>query len=209
MRMLAVALVLGVLGGHVVRAQVSPDSMQSPRRGDWSLSFGVPLTTLSTSSGTIAVWRMVSGRVNLGLNLGVGMNAVQRADEDSVAVLSEFRTSNWDVRVEPAVKWYLRPPHPVAPYLYLAAGPSVEWYRSSRSDGSARSAANRYGLGIAGGLGADWFPVRWLSVGGFAGLRFDATWTQSTPTYWPAVLSTDDTQSLQSFTSTVFVNVYF
>ena len=111
MRTPTAVTVLAVLATTPLGAQQGERHLQS---GDWSLSFGVEPSYLTTNSGSFALWRMISGRVNAGLGITFGGSVDQYGQEDSV-VTGHLSSSTWSLRIEPAVKWYLRVPRRVAP----------------------------------------------------------------------------------------------
>jgi hypothetical protein len=205
MRTLAAVTVLAALAVTPLGAQEGERHIQS---GDWSLSFSLQLDYLTTSSGSFALWRMMSGRLNLGL--GVSLGGSVSTGELVQDTLSLTQSANgWSLRLEPAVKWYMRPPRTVAPYLYVGAGPQFSWSEQSSSAGEAVADRHAYGVGVATGLGVDWLPVHWFSLGARTGFRLDFTHTRDEYGVALAQVAVQDRVAVQSFTSNVFVQVYF
>lgn len=186
---------------------VSPLAAQTRDRfvasGDWSLSFSLEVTTLSTSSASFGLWRMMSGRLNLGLGVDLGGSRTSNGVEgDSV----DYTQTGWSVRIEPAAKLYLKAPRTVGPYLFLASGPQFTWGSSSTSTGEELAGNRTIGLGTVGGIGVDWFPVHWFSAGARTGVRLDIRHFREDA---PSRVRHLNQVTAQTFSSNILIHVYF
>jgi hypothetical protein len=98
---------------------------------------------------------MVTDTINLGMNLGLGIDP-QGAGGAT--------TTNYDILLAPAMRYYLTTSGVVAPFIHAQA--NLRFYDDHVD-------TKHIGLGAAGGIGVEWFPVRNFSVGGQTGLGLD------------------------------------
>jgi hypothetical protein len=121
--------------------------------GAKSLSFALPSGGNGYASGAAGLWYMVTDNINLGMNFGLGIDRQGAANT----------VTTWDVLLAPAMRYYLSTSGVVAPYIHGQA--NIRFY-DDKSD-------KHVNLGVAGGIGVEWFPVRNFSVGGQTGLGMD------------------------------------
>ena len=152
-RAIAVAVGAMVLGAAPVDAQV-PEALS---KGTTSLAFTLP----QSGSSAAGIWRFLTDRDALGLTVSVQVNR-----EHVSAGLIDRTATNWGIGMGPAYKRYFTPKGRVAPFVNAAAVAS--WNGDDLPDVPD---ANRWGLNATAGLGADWFPVEEISLGGFVGIR--------------------------------------
>lgn len=190
------------LSAFVVSPLAAQDRDDFVGSGDWSLSFSLEVTTLSTSSASFGLWRMMSGRLNLGLGVDLGGSTATNTEEgDSV----DITQTGWSLRIEPAAKLYLKAPRTVGPYLFLASGPQFSWGSSSWSTGE-EAGSRTTGIGMVGGIGVDWFPVHWFSAGARTGVRLDIRHFRADA---PPRVHYRDQVTAQTFSSNILIHVYF
>jgi hypothetical protein len=145
---LGLALTLSVAG---VAAAQSPTSLEAGAR---SISFALPGDAAGTNFG---LWTMLSDQLNLGINVGLRL-ANSKIDGTTA-------TKTTGISIGPAIRYYTGALGPVAPFLYGGAEFGYSKQNVPTTDGSIKN------FGLSTGLGAEWFPVRSISVGGFTGLR--------------------------------------
>jgi len=132
-------------------------------KGRYSLAFSLP----EGGGAQFGVWKMISDRSNLGVNLGID----HRFDEETWGPDSaRSRAGNlfWTFSLQPSLKRYMFVRDPVSPFLALALKGSYGWNESGPYRRFTRSAT------LSAGLGADWAPLRDVTIGGSAGLE----WTE-------------------------------
>jgi hypothetical protein len=84
----------------------------------------------------------------------------------------------------------------VAPFLYGSAEFGYSKRNVPTTDGSIKN------FGLATGLGAEWFPVRSVSIGGFTGLRLGHSSSSVGPT-------STSSFALSTMTSGLAIQLYF
>lgn len=179
---LGLALTLAMAGTAVAQR---PAGLEQGKR---SISFGLPGDGGTTTFG---IWTMFSENMNLGINLGLGLNRT--------SVEGTTTAKSTDFSIAPALRYYTGSLGPVTPFLYGEAGLSFGKTHEP-NDGSTK------GLGLSGGLGAEWFPVGNISIGGYTGMRLASSWTsrsQAGTTIKASALS------IGTLTSGLSINIYF
>ena len=141
-----------ILAGALLLAPTTPLAAQTigsypaTERGQHSIALSID------GNSRIGYWTRQSDRTDLGLELGFG-----GAFSDS--------NSNLTLILTPAIKHYVTPAGPLAPYTYF--GLPVSFSRSSNDFDSSHN----WALGGVFALGVDWFPLPQVSVGGHAGVN--------------------------------------
>lgn len=141
-------------------------------RGNWA--FGVALP--SSSGLDLSLWKVHSPITALGLEIDFSSYYSDRTSEDldnPDRYDSQSQSRSLRLQLRPTIKHY-RPLHDqVAPFVFYQAyaGFSGFWDRQeeigSRMTQHTRSSSD---LGIALGLGVDWFPFQRISLSGQTGL---------------------------------------
>ncbi|MBW3552068.1 MAG: hypothetical protein KY466_01090 [Gemmatimonadetes bacterium] len=166
------------------------DERWHPEWGDWSLSFHLP----SGGGAGFGFWKQRGRDVALGLTVDGTLAFSDRENPDGDVSSSEVAFS-----VGPALKRYWWRDGPVSPFFHTGLSAT---YR--RAEVGATSSW-RFGGGLTVGLGADWFPVQGISLGGHTGLGASYLWATDN----------DDVPGDQSllvidlFTSALTVHFYF
>jgi hypothetical protein len=160
-------------------------SSNLPGEGTRSISFGLPG---DQGSGSFGIWTMLNEKVNLGLNLGLGISN-SRTEGTTTAKGTSFS-------IGPALRYYTAALGPVAPFLY---GQGDFHYGKDTLPAPERSDK---GFGLTGGLGAEWFPVRNIGIAGFTGLRLARTSSTREPI-------SSSSFSFGTLTSGLSFNIYF
>jgi hypothetical protein len=179
---LGLALTLSVAG---TAAAQRPAGLEQGKR---SISFGLPGDGGSTTFG---IWTMFADDLNLGLNLGLNLNSAS----------TEGTTTNKTTffSIAPALRYYTGALGPVSPFLYGET--ELSYGKAQQPNNGANT-----GFGLAGGLGAEWFPVGNISIAGFTGLGLNARWTSTTT---GATTVKSSILSLGTRTSGLSINFYF
>ena len=145
---------------------------QSPLadRGNWA--FGVALP--SSSELDLSLWKVRSPVTALGLEIDFfsyysddTSNDLENFDRDDTR--SQYRSLRLQLR--PTVKHY-RPLHDrVAPFVFYQAHTGFAFRQSDTDSGTTQRTTTKSDLGVALGLGADWFPFQRISLSGQTGLE--------------------------------------
>lgn len=155
MKRLGLVIALMVVTGVASRASAQEGaSSNSLVAGAKSLSFELPSGGNGYADGAAGIWYMMTDNINLGVNIGLGIDR-----EDS----GNDTTTTWDVLLAPAMRYYLSTTGVVAPYIHGQA--NLRFFDDGGDD--------HVELGLAAGIGVEWFPVRNFSVGGQTGLGID------------------------------------
>ena len=151
---LVVACMIATMTASAARAQESSaGGANALVAGAKSLSFAVPGGGNRYANGAAGIWYMISDDMNLGINVGLG---IDRTDTGGGT------NTDWDVLLAPAIRYYMAK-GVVNPYFL---GQVNLRFHDTGGDNDPE-------LGIAGGIGAEWFPVRNFSIGGEAGVGID------------------------------------
>jgi hypothetical protein len=169
-----------ILAGALLLAPTTPLAAQTigsypaAERGQHSISLSID------GDSQIGYWTRQSDRTDLGLELGV-------------TGLFSDSNSSVSLNLTPAIKHYVTPAGPLAPYTYL--GIPVSFARASNDLDSQHS----FGLGGVFAFGVDWFPLPQVSVGGHAGVDV----------FYSNVGSGSGLFSVRTFTSAIRAQLYF
>ena len=140
-------------------------------RGNWALGVALP----SSSGLDLSLWKVRSPVTALGLEIDFSSyhndyTSKDLDNPDRYDTRAQSRALRLQLR--PTIKHY-RPMHDrVAPFVfYLAhAGFSASWSRLPDIDPETQRITTKSDLGIALGLGAEWFPFQRISLSGQTGL---------------------------------------
>jgi hypothetical protein len=157
-RLVAPALFAAVLsaGAGVAQAQdLAPPSVPTEASSGGggggasrkSLSLNVPGGGNSAGGGTAGLWMMMSPQLNLGINVGFALDTENDPGHD--------------VLLAPALRYYFAQTSPVAPFYYGTA--LIRFV-------DVKDPNHNIQLGVAGGLGAEWFVTDVFSIAGWTGL---------------------------------------
>jgi hypothetical protein len=175
-------------------ARAEEGGSRAIQKGRYSLAFSLP----DGGGAQFGVWKMVSGRSNLGVNLGVD----HRFDEETWGPDSaRSRTGNlfWTFSLQPSMKRYLFVRDPVSPFLSMALKGSYGWEESGPLRRFTRSAT------LSAGLGADWTPLRDLSIGASTGID----WTEGMSSRNDPDATKDQISIFGTRTGSLTLHLYF
>ena len=135
-------------------------------RGDWALGVALP----SSGGSSFSLWKIRSPTTAVGLEVGVSWSyadSTANADDPDPTTLQNHYLS---LQLRPTIKHY-RPLHDrIAPFTY---GQSIAGFRGHKRDirVTYRQRGSSSGnIGLALGLGVEWFPFQRISLGGQTGL---------------------------------------
>ncbi len=157
---LLVVMFVALLGSpafaqDAVRADQAPTALAA---GKHSLSFGVPGGGNPYAAGAFGYWMMLTPEINFGINVGFGLDRREAGPDDTI--------TSWDLLLAPTLKYYTSRRSSVAPYYFAQLNLRLH-------DTGVDNVDHDPELGLAGGLGVEWFPVPAFSIGGHAGLGID------------------------------------
>lgn len=153
-----IALAAGLALAQPAAAQEDDGRPNALREGAYALSFGIP----EGGQGELGIWKMVSERTGLGLEVGLGAS---RTELDRAP--GEQTSTRWEVAAGLAARRYLATTRAVAPFL---TGRLSAAYLEGRSDSPGIDTEHSaWRTALSGGLGVEWFPARSVSVGGHTG----------------------------------------
>lgn len=161
LRAFGFALLLLLLAGPA-SGQGGPS--RAIEKGRWSIAFTLP----EGGGSAIGVWKMISSRTNLGVNLGIGHQFDLRTSGPDSA-RRESGGTFWRFSIEPTIKRYLILRESVSPFVLGALKGSYGWIDYGNHEEFSRSAT------LSAGLGVDWSPLRAMSIGASTGIE----WTES------------------------------
>lgn len=196
---LAVLALLAVPARAQAPASADSAAVHSLRKGAWSISLEAPLSGGTSQAG---VWKMVDDRTNVGvtvgLNVGVGNAALP---SDALVATDEFT-----VRLGLGARRYAMVTKSVAPFVTGTLYGSGSHIKLSGEDEGPEQTVTTWGAGVLGGVGAEWFPVRRVSVSGTTGinLRYTRGTSEASGREFKA-----DELSLGTFTSGLALQIYF
>ena len=172
-------------------------------RGNWA--FGVALP--SSSGLDLSLWKVHSPVTALGLEIDFSSYYRDRTSEDLGNLDGEDTQSQYRslrLQLRPTIKQY-RPMHDrVAPFVFYQVHADFSFWDRQEESGSrmTQSTSSNKDLGIALGLGVEWFPFQRISLNGQTGL--DLSYHYKKPrsnTKWE--------WSLKTFQTEVAALVYF
>lgn len=193
-----------LIGIVLLISTAAADQDPLANRGNWALGVALP----SSNGLDLSLWKVRSPVTALGLEIDVSFHYSDRTSDDLENLdRNDTRSQSryLSLQLRPTVKHY-RPMHDrVAPFVFYQAhaGFSRSWARHEEiGSRMTRSTRNNSDLGIALGLGVDWFPFQRISLSGQTGL--DLSYHYKKPrsnTKWE--------WSLKTFQTEVAALVYF
>ena len=149
---------------------------QSPLadRGDWALGVALP----SSSGSNFSLWKIRSPTTAVGLEIGVSWSYADstfNADDPDPTTLQRHYLA---LQLRPTIKHY-RPLHDrIAPFTYGQIEAGFGGYKRD-TEPHEQYTSRRGNIGIALGLGIEWFPFQRISLGGQTGLSLGYRYSQS------------------------------
>ena len=161
----------------------------------------------SSSGSSFSLWKIRSPPTAVGLDIGVSWSyADSTANADDPA---SFAVQDHSLRLQlrPTIKHY-RPLHDrVAPFAYGQVGAGFSG--AKRDAPHTHRGASSGSIGLALGLGVEWFPFQRISLGGHTGLRLGYRYSQYDARGDINRSSSNWSLYLRTFQSEVAVLLYF
>ena len=193
-----------LLGIVLLISTAAADQAPLADRGNWALGVALP----SSSELRFSLWKVRSPVTALGLEIDFSSYYSDHTSKDpdnSDRYDTRSQSRSLRLQLSPTVKYY-RPLHDrVAPFVFYQAhaGFFASWYRLPDIDPETQLSRTKHDLGIALGLGADWFPFQRISLSGQTGLDLSYLYDKRRPDRrkWE--------WSLKTFQTEVAALVYF
>lgn len=133
-------------------------------RGDWALGVALP----SNSGSSFSLWKIRSPTTAVGLEVSVSWSYADSTANSNVFDPTTFQNHYLRLQLRPTVKHY-RPLHDrIAPFTYGQVEAGFRGYKRESSPYASSSSSGNIGLAL--GLGVEWFPFQRISLGGQTGL---------------------------------------
>ena len=186
---------LGGLSAFLVLVIASPSlAEESDSRSIQKGRYSVALTLPDGGGASFGVWKMVSTRSNLGLNLGIN-HEYRNSTAGPDSMRAHYGIGFWSFSFGPSVKRYIALHRSVSPFLLGSLEGKYRW-----SKGSYTRAAT-----LEAGLGADWTPLESVSIGGSTGIA----WTESMTSHSDFGASKESGSSFNTLASSLTLHLYF
>ena len=163
--------ILPLLGIALLISIAAADQDPLADRGNWA--FGVALP--SSSGLDLSLWKVHSPVTALGLEIDFSSYYSDHTSEDLGNLDREDTQSQYRylrLQLRPTIKQY-RPMHDrVAPFVFYQVHADFSFWDRQEETGSRMTQSTRSNndLGIALGLGVEWFPFQRISLNGQTGL---------------------------------------
>lgn len=192
------AVLLGLVPGSG-SAQQKDETL--PDNGSYSFLFGLP----SGGATTFGIWRMMGDRLNVGFDVELEWEDTETTVFAGGGLEDVITETLWTLRAGPQVKWYFPVGSSVVPYARagLLAGYGA---RDAESPAATRK-TTQVSMILRTGVGAEWFPVDWVSFGGFTGLSLSYDDFQDEANGNP--LADSERWRLATFHSALGIQIYF
>ncbi len=189
----------------ILLASGSAAADQGPlaHRGDWALGVALP----ASSGSSFSLWKVRSPTTAMGLALSVSWSYADSTANSNDPAAAFYRHS-LSLRLSPTIKHY-RPLHDrIAPFTYgqLEVGFSGD---KRQSEPQAQHGSSSGSIGLALGLGVEWFPFQRISLGGQTGLSLRYRYGQYDTKSYNNRSSSNWYLSLRTFQSSVKALMYF
>ena len=175
---------------------------QGAEKGTWSV--GIPLFTEDVGS-VLNLGRMMTDRLHLGIELDLRAAELEEdANRPSAGI--DAKIENRDFAIGPVLKWYGTDVGPVVPFLRLRG----LWGQSSQRVTLIETVVQQDDTTLWAaslGLGAEWFPLRQLSLSGYTGFQYSTQTRERREDDGDQVDRT--TESAGTFRSALTVAFYF
>ena len=173
-------LIFSLIGIVLLIGTAAADQNPLAGRGNWALGVALP----SSDELSFSLWKIRSPVTALGLEIDFSSYYSKHTSEDLENfdrdnTRSQYRSLRLQLR--PTIKHY-RPMHDrVAPFVFYQAhaGFSGSWRRLPDIGLETQRIGTKHDLGLALGLGADWFPFQRISLSGQTGLDLSYHYSES------------------------------
>ena len=183
-----------LIGIILLMGTAAADQAPLADRGNWALGAALP----SSSELSLSLWKVRSPVTALGLEidfLSYYSDHTSKDPDNSDRYDTRSQSRSLRLQLSPTVKYY-RPLHDrVAPFVFYQAHADFYNRRSDIDSGTQRTFTDS-ALGIALGLGAEWFPFQRISLSGQTGLDLSYRYEKPRPnsSMWEWSLKTFQTE---------------
>ncbi|MFB6262063.1 MAG: hypothetical protein ABEL76_00370, partial [Bradymonadaceae bacterium] len=143
------------------------------------------------NSGAAGFWYVINKNLKVGGSLGVALDSQpvyeiktdDQGDFDEFKKVDNISTTKFDILLAPTVHYYVSPDGPVTPYFFGQLNFRKMFDGNDKTTGSIKKSIDKddkffnpneqLQMGIAGGFGIEWFPVKNFSINGHVGLGVD------------------------------------
>lgn len=155
------------------------------------------------AGSAFGITRMVASTWSLGLEIDL-----QPSDTDleptEGAIVASSEVDDLRFLIGPVVKKYLRHRGAVAPFVRTSF--AVAWTNNTTRQTNAVREFSTFTFSARAGIGADWFPVENISLGGYTGLVFNRIKAINTVNDVGLI---QDTFALTTFRSNLVFRIWF
>ena len=135
-------------------------------RGDWALGVALP----SSGGSSFSLWKIRSPTTATGLEVYVSWNYADSTANANNPDPTTLQMHYLSLQLRPTIKHY-RPLHDrIAPFTYGQVEAGFRGYKRD-IDPHTQHGSSSGNIGLALGLGVEWFPFQRISLGGQTGLR--------------------------------------
>ena len=153
-------------------------------RGNWALGVALPS---SSSELSLGLWKVRSPVTALGLEIDFSSYHNDHTSKDldnPDRYDTRAQSRSLSLQLRPTIKHY-RPLHDhVAPFVFYQAHADFSVYSSNHQSGinsGTQRTGTKHDLGLALGLGADWFPFQRISLSAQTGLDLSYLYDKRRP----------------------------
>lgn len=192
---LLAALACALSAAPALAQQAQDTTTQDELAGRTSISFGL------NGGGEIGLWRQLSPRTRLGIEVGTGILRSQDDDNDQ-------RTDN--ISIQPSVMLFGGVPGTVRPYTIVGMHLQQYSQRSEQEDPEIRAESRIRSAGVRAGAGLEWRPASRVAIGGHVGLA--ASFSRQTLEYESPTTADEDSAdswTFGTFSSGVSLHLFF
>lgn len=172
-------------------------------RGDWALGVALP----SSSGSSFSLWKIRSPTTAVGLEVGVSWSYADSTTNSNAPNPTTLQRHYLSLQLRPTIKHY-RPLHDrIAPFTY---GQVEAGFRGHKRESSPYAGSSSSGnIGLALGLGVEWFPFQRISLGGQTGLSLGYRYAQYDTRGYSNSSRSNWSLYLRTFQSEVKALMYF
>jgi hypothetical protein len=195
-------------GAPLEARQVAGKQMPSALTvGARSLSFSLGASNMAT----FGLWQMKSESMNVGWEVGLGLNLSSDETDPEFGTGTESSTTPFAISVGPSFRRYIDMGYPVVPFVQTGVAARYAHLRDRTAptddpDDEEVDSSNAAGLAGTFGLGLEWFQVERFSVSAYTGLGVNALYEWGDA---PGGSSKGWSLDFGTFTTGVLFRLYF
>ncbi len=161
------------------------------------------------AAGAFGIWRVLAPDRSRGWVLDIGGSANHTALRDSISSSTTW-SAGVAVEVGPRFRRYLAAPAPVAPFLETGLNGGLSYSRNTDDDLQTTAHVWSPSVGASLGVGAEWFPLRRISLAAQTGLQGTLAYRHASYSNFSSSSRSETwNATLQTFISALTVQLYF